>query len=169
MAGVVGLLCIGARDAGAAGQRGARKDASQVRAARRATALRGKAPRVRPTRATALRPAMSDLVRGLSVENQPPVGTGQGNFVYAGHRGLAELTYVIRRKGTVMYLVHTGVRGALKGQGAGKRLVEEAVVWAAAQGLGVVPHCEFAKREFDKAKERGDTRYAAVEAALTGR
>jgi len=109
------------------------------------------------------RPTMSELVASLAVENELPVGTGQGNFVYKDHRGLAELTYVIRRNDTVMYLVHTGVRGALEKQGAGKRLVEEAVLWAAAQGLKVAPHCAFARSEFDKAKARGDTRYAAVE------
>ena len=106
---------------------------------------------------------MSELVKGLAVENEPPVGTGQGNFRYTDHRGLAELSYVIRRNNTVVYLVHTGVRGALEKQGAGKRLVEEAVIWAAREGYKIAPHCAFARAEFDKAKARGDTRYAAVE------
>ncbi len=164
MAGVLALVCCTmVVDAGAARETGKRTVAKGRRGAKRAEARR-RVVRGRLARGVAVnRPAMTELVKGLVVENDPPEGTGQGNFVYRDHRGDAELSYVIRRNGTTMYLVHTGVRGALQGQGAGKRLVEEAVVWAAKQGLKVVPHCEFARREFDKAKERGDTRYAAVE------
>ncbi len=167
LAGVVALVFVaGSPDADAAAAKG-----RKVAAARGERRARGAAPGRRASRAyrplasgrDMKRPAMTELVRGLEVENELPVGTGQGNFVYKDHRGAAELSYVIRRKGTVVYLVHTGVRGELQGQGAGKRLVEEAVVWAAREGLKVMPHCEFARREFDKAKERGDTRYAAVE------
>ena len=115
------------------------------------------------------RPKMSPFVQELAVDNQLPVDRGTGNFVYADHRELAELTYSIRRNNTTMYLIHTGVRGALKGQGAGKRLVEEAVIYAKANGLKIVPACEFARREFDKAQKRGDTRYADVELVLPSR
>src|SRR5690349_15113818 len=149
MAGVIALICctmVG--DAGAARETAKRTVAKGRRGAKRTDARR-RAPRGRLARgATVNRPAMTELVKGLVVENDLPEGTGQGNFVYRDHRGLAELSYVIRRNNTVVYLVHTGVRGALAGQGAGKRLVEEAVVWAAQQGLKVVPHCEFARREF---------------------
>lgn len=164
MAGVVAVVCctmVG--DAGAAKETAKRTVAKGRRGAKRTDARR-RALRGRLARGVEVnRPAMTELVKGLVVENDLPEGTGQGNFVYRDHRGQAELSYVIRRNGTVVYLVHTGVRGALEGQGAAKRLVEEAVVWAAKEGLKVVPHCEFARREFDKAKERGDTRYAAVE------
>jgi predicted GNAT family acetyltransferase len=171
LAGVVALLwSLSTGDADAARttarERTARKPGGERRASRAATrprAARSYRPLATGRAADVKRPAMTELVRGLEVENELPVGTGEGNFVYKDRRGLAELTYVIRRKNTVVYLTHTGVRGELKGQGAGKRLVEEAVVWAAREGLKVVPHCEFARREFDKAKERGDTRYAAVE------
>lgn len=164
---IAALCCTMVGDAGAAREPVARRSTARRSGRRAKAATPGRqTPRARLAtgrRVEVNRPAMTELVRGLAVENELPVGTGQGNFRYTDHRGLAELTYVIRRNDTTLYLVHTGVRGELQGQGAGKRLVEEAVVWAAKQGLKVVPHCEFARREFEKAAARGDTRYADVE------
>jgi predicted GNAT family acetyltransferase len=57
---------------------------------------------------------------------------------------LGEMTYV--RAGAARVIIdHTAVDDALRGTGAGKRLVEAAVAWARAEGLKVIPLCPFAK------------------------
>ena len=57
---------------------------------------------------------------------------------------LGEMTYV--RAGAARIIIdHTAVDDALRGTGAGKRLVEAAVAWARAEGLKVIPLCPFAK------------------------
>jgi uncharacterized protein len=58
-----------------------------------------------------------------------------------GH--VAELIY--GRKGDHLTLVHTEVPEALGGRGLGGQLVRAAVDTAAAQGLTLVPECEFAR------------------------
>jgi predicted GNAT family acetyltransferase len=62
---------------------------------------------------------------------------------------LGEMTYV--RAGAARVIIdHTAVGDALRGTGAGKRLVEAAVVWARAEGLKVIPLCPFAKATFER-------------------
>jgi predicted GNAT family acetyltransferase len=58
-----------------------------------------------------------------------------------GH--VAELIY--GRKGDHLTLVHTEVPEALGGRGLGGKLVRAAVDVAEAQGLTIVPQCEFAR------------------------
>ena len=67
----------------------------------------------------------------------------------------ARLTY--RREGDdTVILLHTEVGEVLRGQGAGKRLVEEAVRWARAENLKIVPRCPFARATFEKHPELRD-------------
>lgn len=61
----------------------------------------------------------------------------------------ARLTYT-RAGDTTVILDHTEVSDVLRGQGAGKRLVEAAVAWARADGLTLIPLCPFARSVFDK-------------------
>lgn len=56
----------------------------------------------------------------------------------------------------VMTINHTYVSEKLKGQGAGKRLVESVVDFARKRDKRVIPVCEFAKKEFSKHKEYKD-------------
>ena len=75
-----------------------------------------------------------------------------------GHRGafviekdgtrLAELTYTVA--GSRVILDHTTVDDALRGRGAGKKLVEAAVEWARAGNRKLMPLCPFARSVFDK-------------------
>jgi uncharacterized protein len=68
---------------------------------------------------------------------------------------LGEMTYVWA--GTDRIIIdHTEVSPALKGQGAGKQLVEAAVNFARAKGIKIVPLCPFAKSVFDKTAEWQD-------------
>ena len=50
----------------------------------------------------------------------------------------------------LVILDHTDVSDALRGTGAGKRLVEAAVAWARNSNVKLIPLCPFAKSVFDK-------------------
>lgn len=56
----------------------------------------------------------------------------------------------------VMTIDHTEVSPQLKGQGAGKKLVERAVQHARDEGKKVVPQCTFAKSVIDQNPEFQD-------------
>ena len=86
------------------------------------------------------------------------------SHVPAGHKGafvierdgrrLAEMTYSMA--GRKMIIDHTQVDDALRGTGAGGRLVAAAVDWARANGGTILPLCPFAKSVFDKTPAYGD-------------
>ena len=67
---------------------------------------------------------------------------GRSRFVLDGTRGQARLDY--RLRDGVMVLAHTGVPGALRGQGIAGRLVHAALEHARAHGLKVEPRCSYA-------------------------
>jgi predicted GNAT family acetyltransferase len=79
-------------------------------------------------------------------------------FEQSGHRGAffiardgeraAELTFSASGDGKLVMLDHTEVSESLKGQGAGRTLVEEAVKWARREGIRLFPVCPFAKAIF---------------------
>lgn len=82
-----------------------------------------------------------------------------------GHRGaftierdgrrLAELTYTVAPGGQVT-LEHTVVDDALRGTGAGRKLVKAAVEWARSEGRPLVPICPFARSVIEKTPEYRD-------------
>jgi hypothetical protein len=82
----------------------------------------------------------------------------------SGHRGafvwmrdgarLAELTYTVAA--TRVIIDHTQVDDALRGTGAGRKLVEAAVAWARAENQKMLPLCPFARSVFDKTPEYSD-------------
>ena len=63
-------------------------------------------------------------------------------------RNVAELVY--SGAGPVVTLLHTEVDAVMRGTGAGKTLVEEAVQWARAEGKRIVARCPYAKSVFEK-------------------
>jgi predicted GNAT family acetyltransferase len=65
-------------------------------------------------------------------------------LVTAEHGAEAELVY--DRDGDRLYLLHTGVPDAFRGQGTGGKLVTAALDAARRDGLVVVPWCPFARR-----------------------
>lgn len=76
-------------------------------------------------------------------------------FMEAEGERLAEMTYVWA--GTAQLIIdHTEVSEKLKGQGAGKKLVEQAVAFARAKDVKILPLCPFAKSVFDKTPEYHD-------------
>ena len=69
-------------------------------------------------------------------------------FIRQDGKRLAELTYTSSPGVTI--LDHTEVSDALRGSGAGRRLVAEAVRWAREEKRKLLPLCPFAKSVFDK-------------------
>jgi uncharacterized protein len=75
-------------------------------------------------------------------------------FIQQDGRRLAELTYTIA--GTRVILDHTDVDDALRGTGAGSKLVAAAVDWARVEHQSLLPLCPFARSVFDKTPEYAD-------------
>ena len=68
---------------------------------------------------------------------------------------VAKMTYVYA--GEKLFIIdHTEVGPELKGKGAGKKLLEQAVLFARKNDLKILPLCPFAKSVFDKTPEYGD-------------
>ena len=71
---------------------------------------------------------------------------------------IAEMSYVESGEGLII-IDSTHVGAELKGQGAGKLLLEEVVKWARDENLKIVPLCTFAKAQMEKNKEYHDLVY----------
>jgi predicted GNAT family acetyltransferase len=82
-------------------------------------------------------------------------GEKGGRFVIQRDgRDVAELAYT--GNGQLVTLVHTEVDPIMRGTGAGKTLVDEAVHWARQEGKRVAATCPYAKSVLDKTPEYHD-------------
>lgn len=82
---------------------------------------------------------------------------GSKGIFYLEENGekLAEMTY--SKAGEALIIIdHTEVSEKLKGQGAGKQLVQTAVNYAREHSIKILPLCPFAKATFDKTAEYSD-------------
>ena len=70
-------------------------------------------------------------------------------FVMKDGVRVAEMTFS-RTSPTLVMIDHTGVSDALKGQGAGRQLLNAFVAWARETNTKLIPVCTFAKAQFDK-------------------
>lgn len=70
-------------------------------------------------------------------------------FIQPGGNRLAEMTYS-RTGPTLIIIDHTDVDESLKGQGAGRQLLDALVAWARETHTKVIALCPFAKAQFDK-------------------
>ena len=86
--------------------------------------------------------------RPLEVRHLPTPTRGAFVIERDGRR-LAEMTYV-RAGASRVIIDHTDVRDALRGEGAGMRLLEVAVEWARAEKLKVIATCPFAKAMLER-------------------
>jgi uncharacterized protein len=81
----------------------------------------------------------------------------RGAFVILSNgKRMASLTYTVA--GSYIILDHTQVDDALRGTGAGGKLVKAAVEWARAEHQRLMPLCPFAKSVFDKTPAYADVR-----------
>jgi predicted GNAT family acetyltransferase len=80
----------------------------------------------------------------------------RGAFVFTidGKR-LAEMTYSVAGDHQII-IDHTSVDDALRGTGAGKKLLAALIDWARAERKKVIPLCPFAKSVFEKTPEFRD-------------
>jgi predicted GNAT family acetyltransferase len=91
----------------------------------------------------------------LQVQHDDHLGAGQGEFfIEKDGARVGRMTY--HRAGDTVTIQHTEVGDALKGQGAGKRLLEQVVAWARQDHLHIVPRCPFARATFVKHPELRD-------------
>ena len=93
------------------------------------------------------------------MELPPVTHTAEGHHgafvLVVDGKQLAEMTYSVGTDSTVI-INHTGVDDALRGTGAGKKLLAALVEWARAEKKKVVPICPFAKAVFEKTPEYRD-------------
>lgn len=76
-------------------------------------------------------------------------------FIESEGERLAVMTYT--RAGEHLVIIdHTEVDDRLRGTGAGKALVEQAVQWARGQQIKILPLCPFARSVFQKHAELRD-------------
>jgi len=70
-------------------------------------------------------------------------------FLEKDGAGLAEMTYT-RSNAARILIDHTEVSDVLRGQGAGRKLLDALVGWARQMQKKVVPVCPYAKAQFEK-------------------
>lgn len=76
-------------------------------------------------------------------------------FIEKNGKRLAEVSY--SKAGTDRIIIdHTQVADELRGQNAGVEMVKEAVAYARAKGISIIPLCPFARSVFDKNPELKD-------------
>lgn len=87
--------------------------------------------------------------------NRNEEGNKGSFFIEENGKKLAEMTY--SKAGDDKIIIdHTEVSEALKGTGAGKKMVEQAVNYARENDLKIIPLCPFAKAQFAKTPEYSD-------------
>lgn len=89
-----------------------------------------------------------------AVTHLPDGHRGMFAFVIDGKR-FAEMTYSVAADQMII-INHTAVDDALRGTGAGKKLLASLVDWARAEKKQVIPICPFAKSVFEKTPEFQD-------------
>ena len=90
---------------------------------------------------------MSDIAR--------EVEGAKGRYVLTVDGHEAELTYSVASP-TLVIADHTGVPEAIRGTGAGLKLVERLVADARAEGFKIMPLCPFVNRERSKHPDWAD-------------
>lgn len=70
-------------------------------------------------------------------------------YIQQSSERIAEMTYS-RTNATLIVIDHTEVDERLKGQGAGRQLLDALVAWARETHTRVIALCPFAKAQFDK-------------------
>lgn len=90
----------------------------------------------------------------LSIEHEEQGHRGAFFIVKDGAR-VGEMTFS-RVNPKLVMIDHTEVKDALKGQGAGRKLLDAAVAWARKNETKIIPVCTYAKAQFDKDASIGD-------------
>ena len=83
-----------------------------------------------------------DAAHGLFIAQQDGQKAGEVSYFESGDN--------------IIVLDHTAVEDAFQGQQLGKRLVDQVVDYARANGLKIVPQCTYAHRLFEKSDHYAD-------------
>jgi predicted GNAT family acetyltransferase len=94
------------------------------------------------------------MATGLKV-NHEVKGHRSAFFLEKDGARVAEMTMSRVNDHTTM-IDHTEVSDTLRGQGAGRELLDAAVAWARKENQKFIPVCPFAKAQFDKDATIGD-------------
>ncbi len=70
---------------------------------------------------------------------------------------LAEMIFSTDKN--IVTIEHTFVSDELRGQGAGRQLLQKLIAWARAENKKIVAVCPFAKKEITKSQEYNDVLY----------
>jgi uncharacterized protein len=90
----------------------------------------------------------------MDITIQQELGETKGRFyILADGRDLGEMTFVFAGSDKII-IDHTLVSDELKGQGAGKKLLDATVAWVREKGLKIIPICPFAKAVMTKNPEK---------------
>jgi uncharacterized protein len=94
---------------------------------------------------------MGSIVHSLAMQDvQHADGGARGSFfIEKDGAHVGEMTYT-RTGEHHITIDHTEVGDALRGTGAGKKMVHAAVAWARANDLTITPRCPFARAMFEK-------------------
>lgn len=83
--------------------------------------------------------------------------TEKNGYFYVTIDGKTEAKMTFVFAGTDKIIIdHTEVNPGNNGKGLGKKMVEQAVLFAREKNLKIIPLCPFAKSVFDKTKEFND-------------
>jgi len=94
-------------------------------------------------------PSMTEPQVELLVQREQK-GRRGSFYLEGGGIRLAEMTFSASPDGKLVIIDHTEVSESLRGQSAGRRLVEAAVGWARESRVKLIPLCPFAKAVFDR-------------------
>ncbi len=78
-------------------------------------------------------------------------------YIEENGKRLAEMTFS-KAGDNLIIIDHTEVSDALRGTGAGKKMVAHAVAYARSSNLKILPLCPFARAVFDKTPDYNDVR-----------
>lgn len=90
------------------------------------------------------------------LEIQHETDDTRGAFFVPGENGRAALMTYSKAGDTMIIVDHTEVSDALRGRGAGLRLLEALVAWARENSIQVMATCPFAIATFKKHPELAD-------------
>ena len=88
-----------------------------------------------------------------SIEHRDDDGKGGWFITNNGHR-VAEMTY--SRANNTLIMDHTWVDDSLRGHGVARQLLDEAVRYARANGLKMMPLCPYVHGQFEKDRSLDD-------------
>jgi uncharacterized protein len=97
----------------------------------------------------------------MLIQQQEENGKGKF-FAEVEGRELAEMTYTMPAPDK-MIIDHTEVSDELRGKNVGLQLVNQAVEYARANNIKIIPLCPFAKSVFDRKAELRDVLFGSTQ------